>query len=197
MQFFDGPLLSIVTTVTFTELLYLLLYCSRHLCSLTCLTLESGIHSLCCYTNLIIFIRFFKVVWSNVPYLAWTLRSEVSAPLVHSISFKMCLSGWITAQLLEGWSNVDLSVADVRSTYKVLYSPSPRKRPLLGLVLQACLSAVVCQVKAVLYLVKGQLSSLPPISAHTCFPASQVCLWWAGLCVQVRHGDPTLHGIFR
>lgn len=31
----------------------------------------------------------------------------------------------------------------------------------MGPVLQACLSAVVCQVKAVLYLAKGQLSSPP------------------------------------
>lgn len=98
----------------------------------------------------------------------------------------------MTAQQLEGFSNVDLSAADMRSKYKALCSPSPRKRPLPGLVLLACFSAVVCQVKAVLYVAKGQLSSLPPVSTHTCIPAHQVCLWWTRLCVQGRQREMTL-----
>lgn len=57
--------------------------------------------------------------------------------------------------------------------------------PLMGVALQACFSDVLCQVKAVLHRVKGQLSSLPlslPNSTHMHFPASQVCLWRQG-CV--------------
>lgn len=134
------------------------------------------------------------LVWSDIAYQACTLCLDSNRPLVRSISFRAPLPSWLAAQQLQGWGNVDLSAADMRSRYKVFYSPSPRKRPLLGLALRACLSAVVCQVKAVLYLAKGQLSSLPPISTHTCFPARQVCLWWTRLCVQARLWDLTRPG---
>lgn len=53
----------------------------------------------------------------------------------------------------------------------------------MGLVLQACLSAVLCQMGAVLCFVKGQLLSFPPVSTHTCFLACQV----VESSVQVRH----------
>uniref|UniRef100_A0AAQ4RDP2 Akirin 1 n=1 Tax=Gasterosteus aculeatus aculeatus TaxID=481459 RepID=A0AAQ4RDP2_GASAC len=57
---------------------------------------------------------------------------------------------------------------------QVFCSPSPRRRPLAS---QACACAAVCQVKAVLFSSKGQLSSLPVVFTHSCFPAIQVCSW--------------------
>lgn len=113
-----------------------------------------------------------------------------------AVSFRAWRPIWLTAQQLQGWSHVDLSAADMRSRYQVLSSPSSRKRPLVGLVLWACLSALVCQVKAVLYLAKGQLSSRPLVSTYSCFPASQVCSWLGGLCVQPKHRDMTILGNF-